>query len=47
MKDFNEKDQEQMIDLLKGMLQMDQADRITASLILKHPFISAVAPTFW
>ncbi|XP_053184281.1 dual specificity tyrosine-phosphorylation-regulated kinase 4-like [Scomber japonicus] len=46
VKDFNEKDQDQMIELLKGMLQMDQADRITASLILKHPFISAVAPTF-
>ncbi|CAK6971753.1 dual specificity tyrosine-phosphorylation-regulated kinase 4-like, partial [Scomber scombrus] len=44
--DYKEKDQDQMIELLKGMLQMDQADRITASLILEHPFISAVDLNF-
>ncbi|CAK6977833.1 dual specificity tyrosine-phosphorylation-regulated kinase 4-like [Scomber scombrus] len=44
--DYMEKDQDQMIELLKGMLQMDQADRITASLILEHPFLSAVDLNF-
>ncbi|CAK6971752.1 dual specificity tyrosine-phosphorylation-regulated kinase 4-like [Scomber scombrus] len=44
--DYEEKDQDQMIELLKGMLQMDQADRITASLILEHPFLSAVDLNF-